>query len=117
GSALCPYTTLFRSHPWEDMNDRLSAIAAQAATVGDLASRVVVLRPAAAGAARALATAAYELASHATRHTRMRYSEGQCLDGELPEKPSFTLLDQCVDDFLRVTVEPEGGQELAESRS
>ncbi|KAB8190318.1 hypothetical protein FH608_035700 [Nonomuraea phyllanthi] len=103
-------------HPWEDMNERLAAIETQAASVGDLASRATVLSPGeVAATARALATAAYDLASQATRHTRMHYDEGgQFMSGQMLEPPAFQRLDQCVDDFCRVAVEPEAAQAVAE---
>jgi hypothetical protein len=99
-------------HPWEDMNERLAAIEAQAGVVGDLASRVVVLCPGnVARAARALTMAAYGLVSQVTQHTRMHYDDdGQFVSGQMLQPPSFRQLDQSVDDFCEVTVEPEGAQ-------
>ena len=64
-----------------------------------------------AGTARALAMAAYGLASQATQHTRMHYDDdGQFVSGQMLQPPSFKQLDQSVDDFTWATVEPEGGQ-------
>ncbi|MEV1245325.1 hypothetical protein ACIBO2_02465 [Nonomuraea sp. NPDC050022] len=102
-------------HGWEDMNTRLSAIEEQAASVGDLASRVAVLSPGqAARTARTLATAAYGLASQATQHTRMNYDgDGQFVSGQMLERPSFDRLDRCVDDFSQAVVSAQGeGDEL-----
>ncbi|WP_165975000.1 hypothetical protein [Nonomuraea deserti] len=100
-------------HPWEDMNARLAAIEAQAATVGDLASRVAVLSPGGiARAARDLATAAYGLASQVTRHTRMHYDEGgQFLGGQILEPPLFGPIEQRIDDFCNVAVDADPLQE------
>jgi hypothetical protein len=79
---------------WKDMNVRLAAIQEHAVTAGVHASRVALLSPETAEAARALASAAVLLAAATAKHTNMG-DEG----GQITRPADFTEFDDCLKRF------------------
>lgn len=75
---------------WKDMNVRLATIQRHAVSAGPHAELVGLLSPETAGAARALASAAVELAAATAKHTEMG-DEG----GQITPSVNFTEFDGC----------------------
>jgi hypothetical protein len=79
---------------WKDMNVRLATIQEHAVSAGEHASRVALLSPETAEAARALASAAVRLAAATAKHTTMG-DEG----GQITHPADFTEFDDCLTRF------------------
>jgi hypothetical protein len=84
---------------WKDMNVRLATIQQHAASAGLHASRVALISPETAEAARALASAAGQLAAATASHTNMGYQGEQFLGGQITPPADFTEFDECIKSF------------------
>ena len=81
---------------WKDMNVRINTIQRHAVSAGSHASRVAVLSPETAEAARALASAAVRLAAATAEHTNMGYQDE---GGQITRPADFTEFDRCFTAF------------------
>lgn len=81
---------------WKDMNVRLATIQEHAVSAGMHASRVALLSPEAGQAARALASAAIQLAAATAEHTNLgSQDEG----GQITRPADFREFDDCLTHF------------------
>ncbi len=81
---------------WKDMNVRLAAIQEHAESATLYASHVALLSPKMAEAARALASAAVQLAAATAEHTNISYQDE---GGQIAYPPNFTKFDECFKHF------------------
>ena len=81
---------------WKDMNVRLATIQQYAVSTGLHASRVALISPDTAEAARALASAAGQLAAATAEHTSIGYQDE---GGQVTRPADFTEFDDCLTRF------------------
>ncbi len=86
---------------WKDMNVRVATIQRHAASAGLHASRVALLSPETAAAARALASASARLVAATLKYTDMGYQGEQFLGGQITLAADFTEFDECIERFYR----------------
>lgn len=84
---------------WKDMNARLATIAQHAVSTGLHASRLRVISPETAEAARALASAVEQLVAATLKHTEMGYEGERFLGGQITHPSDFTEFDECIKRF------------------